>query len=164
MGFSRQENWSGLPCPSPGDLPKPGIEPRSPALQPDSLPSGPPGKLDGNVGYFKFEFEISLIVIQYEISSIIGQILALPYCILICGFPASVLCNRDKIFKSPLPFNTLKTFCFMNPWNKERELSTIQSGWNTLIQQAIRLIGLWKVLLDLNFYVFLDHHSSKWGH
>ena len=32
MGFSRQEYWSGLPCPSPGDLPNPGIEPRSPAL------------------------------------------------------------------------------------------------------------------------------------
>ena len=33
MGFSRQEHWSGLPCPPPGDLPDPGIEPRSPALQ-----------------------------------------------------------------------------------------------------------------------------------
>ena len=37
MGFSRQEYWSGLPCPSPGDLPNPGIEPTSPALQVDSL-------------------------------------------------------------------------------------------------------------------------------
>ena len=37
MGFSRQEYWSGLPFPSPGDLPDPGIEPRSPALQTDSL-------------------------------------------------------------------------------------------------------------------------------
>ena len=39
MGFSRQEYWSGLPFPSPGDLPIPGIEPRSPALQADSLPT-----------------------------------------------------------------------------------------------------------------------------
>ena len=38
MLFSRQEYWSGLPCPSPKDLPDPGIEPRSPALQADSLP------------------------------------------------------------------------------------------------------------------------------
>ena len=38
MEFSRQEYWSGLPCPSPGDLPNPGIEPGSPALQADSLP------------------------------------------------------------------------------------------------------------------------------
>ena len=44
MGFSRQEYWSGLPFPSPGDLPNPGIEPRSPALQ-VTLPSEPPGKL-----------------------------------------------------------------------------------------------------------------------
>ena len=44
MGFSRQEYWSGLPFPSPGDLSYPGIEHRSPVLQADSLPSGPPGK------------------------------------------------------------------------------------------------------------------------
>ena len=37
MGFSRQEYWSGLPFPSPGDLPDPGIEPSSPALQADAL-------------------------------------------------------------------------------------------------------------------------------
>ena len=43
MGFSRQEYWSGLPCPPPGDLPNPGIELRSPALKVDSLPSEPPG-------------------------------------------------------------------------------------------------------------------------
>ena len=43
MGFSRQEYWSGLPFPSSGDLPKPGTEPRSPALQADFLPSEPPG-------------------------------------------------------------------------------------------------------------------------
>ena len=39
MGFSRQEYWSGLPFPSPGDLPDPGIEPKSPALQADDLPT-----------------------------------------------------------------------------------------------------------------------------
>ena len=44
MGFSRQEYWSGLPFPSPGDLPDPGVEPRSPALRADTLPSEPPGK------------------------------------------------------------------------------------------------------------------------
>ena len=44
VGFSRQEYWSGVPLPSPGDLPDPGIELRSPALQADTLPSEPPGK------------------------------------------------------------------------------------------------------------------------
>ena len=45
MEFSRQEYWNGLPFLSPGDLPIPGIEPGSPALQVNSLPSGSPGKL-----------------------------------------------------------------------------------------------------------------------
>ena len=47
MGLSRQEYWSGFPCPPPGDLPDRGIEPlspESPALQVDSLPTEPPGK------------------------------------------------------------------------------------------------------------------------
>ena len=44
MGFSRQEYWSGLPFPPPGDLPDPGIEPRSPTLQAEALLSEPPGK------------------------------------------------------------------------------------------------------------------------
>ena len=65
MGFSRQEYWSGLPC-SPGDLPNPGIEPKSLALQADSLPSEPPWKpnkqpyLDQNkiheVCFYKLEY------------------------------------------------------------------------------------------------------------
>ena len=44
MEFSRPEYWSGLPFPSPGDLPNPGIELRSPSLQADSLPAEPQGK------------------------------------------------------------------------------------------------------------------------
>jgi len=44
MGFPRQEYWSGLPFPSLGDFPDPGIEPGSLALQADTLPSEPPGK------------------------------------------------------------------------------------------------------------------------
>ena len=45
MEFSRQEYWSGLPFPSPRDLPDPGIKPGSSTLQTDVLPSEPPGKL-----------------------------------------------------------------------------------------------------------------------
>ena len=44
MGFPRQEYWNGLPFPSPGNLPNPGIEPESPTLQADALLSEPPGK------------------------------------------------------------------------------------------------------------------------
>ena len=43
VGFSRQEHWSGLPFPPPGDLPDPRIELKSPALQADSLPLSPQG-------------------------------------------------------------------------------------------------------------------------
>ena len=52
MGFSMEKFWSGLPFPSPGDLPDPGIEPRSPALQADYLPT----ELGG-----KFALSLSLI-------------------------------------------------------------------------------------------------------
>ena len=50
MGFSRQEYWSELPFPSPGDLPYPGIEPESPALQADSLLFEPPGRASQRAG------------------------------------------------------------------------------------------------------------------
>ena len=53
MGFSRQEYWSGLPFPSPGYLPSPGIEPGSRALQADTLPSEPPREFQKNI-YFCF--------------------------------------------------------------------------------------------------------------
>ena len=52
MGFSRQEYWSGWPFPSPGDIPNPGIEPGSPALQADALLSEPPGKLFTQVNQY----------------------------------------------------------------------------------------------------------------
>ena len=48
MEFSREEYWSGLPFPSQGELPDPGIECRSPALQAEALPSEPPGKPDSD--------------------------------------------------------------------------------------------------------------------
>jgi len=61
MGFSRQECWSGLPFYSPGDLPDPGIEPRSPALRADALPSEPPGKLENVVQFSSVQFSRSVV-------------------------------------------------------------------------------------------------------
>ena len=55
MGFSRQEYWSGLPFPSPGDLPDPGIEPRSPAVQAEALTSGATREAHKNVFIYKVE-------------------------------------------------------------------------------------------------------------
>ena len=57
MEFSRQEYWSGLPFPSPGDLPDPGIKPGSPTLQADALPSEPPGSF---IPYSHFFFSVFL--------------------------------------------------------------------------------------------------------
>ena len=56
MEFSRQEYWSGLPFPSPEDLPNPGVEPRSPALQADSLPAEPQGKPTSSHVLLPFKF------------------------------------------------------------------------------------------------------------
>ena len=56
MEFSRQQYWSGLPFPSPGDLPNPGIELGSPALQADTFPFEPPGKPSGPIRLFLFLF------------------------------------------------------------------------------------------------------------
>ena len=61
MRFSRQEHWSGSPCPPPGDLPNPEIKPRSPALQADSLPAEPAGKpMSSGVGSLSLLQEIFL--------------------------------------------------------------------------------------------------------
>ena len=66
MGFSRQDCWSGLPFPSSGDLPDPGIEPGSPTLQADTLLSEPPGKPGGLVCHFLFmNFAFLYINIKY---------------------------------------------------------------------------------------------------
>ena len=51
MGFSRQESWTGLPFPSLGDLPDPGIKPRSATLQADALPSEPSKKVFTKTGW-----------------------------------------------------------------------------------------------------------------
>ena len=56
MGFPRQEYRSGLPFPSPGDLPNPGIKPRSPELQADSLLTEPPGKPGEDMRTFASHF------------------------------------------------------------------------------------------------------------
>ena len=56
MEFSRQEYWSGLPFPSPGDLPDPGIEAGSPASEADTLTSEPPGKPVGYAELLKISF------------------------------------------------------------------------------------------------------------
>ena len=66
LGFSRQEYWSGLPLFPSGDLPNPGVEPGSFALQADSLLSEPPGKPFKYVSYFLSENLLFYFLITYS--------------------------------------------------------------------------------------------------
>ena len=77
--FSRQEYWSGLPFPCPGDLPDPGIEPGSPALQADALPSESPGKLVSVLGLVLF-----LLFSQCLLCSLLSHITVCHQIILYC--------------------------------------------------------------------------------
>ena len=74
MEFSRQEDWSGLPGSSGGDLPDPGVKPVSPAWQMDSLPSEPPGKpmlvIRDSISFWQ-QFHEALSVLTYSISTAI---------------------------------------------------------------------------------------------
>ena len=73
MESSKQEYWSRLPCPSPGDLPGPGIEPGSPTLQADSLPFELPGKTLVFIfiylffPFLKFIFKWRIMALQYHV-------------------------------------------------------------------------------------------------
>ena len=79
MGFSRQEHWSGLPCPPPGDLPSPGTEPAAPALQAESLPLSPWESPKPNLKdtYWRQPFLISLIDTAFNIFKTWSHILVL---------------------------------------------------------------------------------------
>ena len=86
-GSSRQEYWSRLPCPPPGDLPNPGMEPRSPALQVDSLPSEPSGKpWWDTLIHFSAVFPLWLLILIWS--------LKLNYCL----FPLTFICLCSSLF------------------------------------------------------------------
>jgi len=74
MGFSRQEYWSGLPFPSPGDLRNPGVKPGSPTLQADALPSEPPGKSCSIPGSGRPPGEGIGYPLQYSWASLVAQL------------------------------------------------------------------------------------------
>ena len=62
IGLSWQQYWSGLPFPTPGDLPDPGIKPGSPALQADALPSEPPGGINFRIPVTELLWELNEII------------------------------------------------------------------------------------------------------
>ena len=102
MGFSRQGYWSGLPFPSPGDFPNPGIEPRSPALRADALPSEPSGKVVFN----------SLWPHELQHTRLIGSSLSLWVCS--DSWPLSQWCLPNISFSvtlfSSCPFPVSRSF------------------------------------------------------
>ena len=73
MGFPGQENWSGLPFPSPGDLPDPGIEPRSPALQADALTSEPPLRSDQSLSRVRLFATLWTVAHQAPLSMVFSR-------------------------------------------------------------------------------------------
>ena len=93
MGFSRQEYWSGLPFPSPGDLPDPGIEPGSPTLQADALTSEPPGKPDIMYIYIIY----CIYIIKYVIGVLTFSLSMIPWRfihVVICVIHSFLLLSR----------------------------------------------------------------------
>ena len=109
MGFSRQECWSGLPFPSPGDLPNLGIEPGSSALQADALTSEPPGKLQNEWNLLlkttDNQKRIDLYLVPF---SSVAQL-----CLILCNSMASLsITNSQSLLKlisikSMMPSNHL---------------------------------------------------------
>ena len=104
MKFFRQECWSGLPFPSPGDLPNPGIEPGSPTLQADALPFEPPWKSPaGKVMSLLFNMLSRLVKIflprskHLSISRLVGQKVHLDFCKMFRE-------NLNKLFGQPNSF------------------------------------------------------------
>ena len=100
--FSRPEYWSGQPFPSPGDLPNPRTEPRSPALEVDSLPSEPPGKLK----VLSYNFKWYVIFLPHHPATLCHFFLS-PYTVSWNVF-------LIQLESSQLNFQIVAQFCFPN--------------------------------------------------
>ena len=101
MGFSRQEYWSGFPFPSPGNLPNPGIKPRSPTLQADTLPCESPACYRYNQVLILGASQVALVVKNLPAIQKVGWI------------PRSRRASRTG------NDNPLTYYCLENPWTEE---------------------------------------------
>ena len=138
MGFSRQEYWSGLWCPSSGGLPDPGIKPASPvspALQVDSLPTEASGKLKQHL------FQVNFAVL----------------CVLWCFFLVSTLVQEN--------FQEIYTITSSSVWSDK--LLSYKWSWTFLKTAFIFISGnMWKqddffIYLEQNFFLFLFPWDNK---
>ena len=135
--FFRQEYWSGLPFPSPGDLPNSGTEPRSPALQADSLPSEPLEKLEerGN---------LSRCSGRYGLLNFGG--------VFIRGIPCSPSFSRV----------ISRNIC--SPTLHGAEMRRRVWAWDQWVVKTLRPTGAWMVppgLLGQSAFCLLPHSSSR---
>ena len=110
MEFPRQGYWSGLPCPSPRDLPYPGIEPGSPTSQADSLPAEPPGKTIFGRGVLskkklRFSYNTSLVAQTVNCLSTMREI------------QVRSLGREDTLEKEMAPHSS--TLAWKIPWTEE---------------------------------------------
>ena len=121
MGFSRQEYWSGLPFPSPGDLPDPGIEPGSPAFQADTLTSEPPGKPMTNLDNILKSRDITLPTKVCIVKTMV--------------FPVIVYRCESWTIKKPEPWriDSFKLWCWRRllrvPWTSRRAKAKENQPW-----------------------------------
>ena len=166
-GFSRQDYWSGLPCPPPWDLPNPGIKPRSLALQVDSLPSDPPDqiRLDQLLSHVRL-FATPWIAARQASLSITNSWSSLRLTSIESAMPSShlILC-RPLLLLPPIPpsirvFSNESTLRMRWPKYWSFSFSIIPSkeipGLMSFRMDWLDLLAVQGTLKSL-----LQHHSSK---
>ena len=135
MEFSRQEDWIGLPFPSPGDLPDPGIEPRSSALQADALPSEPPRKPI----HWRLALKIIMPTCWCTMGDISGMFKMIDFSQDI-SFLAKISVAISDYFELALKTKEAKIFLANNLWN-------------------VTEFKFWRYILKYTFY-WLSSHSK----
>ena len=160
MGFSRQEYWNGLPFPSSGDLPDPGIEPASPALHADSLLSEPPGKpnISDNEQYLSFFLwliSLSIILFKsiYDVANdkipFLLWLINIPLCFCVCIYiyTSTYYLIYICIYTHLYPFS--------NWWKQVASTSWLfhNAGMNTRVH----------VSFQISIFKFLQIYNQEWN-
>ena len=141
--FSRQEYWSGLPCPPPGDLSNPGIEPPSPTLQADSLPSEPPGK-PRNTGVGSLSLLQGIFLTQESNWDLLPfrQILYQPsYPRSPVGYYTALKMNKLSLYEAT--WMSLRNFSSVQSLSRVRLFAT---PWTTAHQASLSITNSWSLL------------------
>ena len=157
MEFSRQECWSDLSCPPPGDLPNPGIEPRSPILQLDSLPSEPPEKPlwytswpRRTIGFQKCTSICFVFVPRIRLLTIIS--FSTCFC-----FPSSQILSPYPESSYSSMFLHLKCIYF---WISTNTVLEIHKGRENTVPASWSLHFIWETIMEISCFLgFLQQFS-----